>query len=159
MPRRAVGHSLANCLLKSCSWYNSQPRFEPCTREPPRTVIECTKEHNRHNAEFKTVNIFNYTIEYKSSNENANADTFSTLPLSTEVKDDSEMETMYYTEVLEALPVSSANISKALTMYKSSNENANADTFSNKNNNKDERSFCSFRWVFFSNKMKHAWHE
>ncbi|KAK3793006.1 hypothetical protein RRG08_032268 [Elysia crispata] len=56
---------------------------------------------------------FNYTIEYKSSKENANADTFSRLPLSTEVKDDSEMETMYYTEVLEALPVSSANISKA----------------------------------------------
>ena len=56
---------------------------------------------------------FNYTIECKSSKENANADTFSRLPLSTEVKDDSEMETMYYTEVLEVLPVSSANISKA----------------------------------------------
>ena len=81
--------------------------FSPSTGIPAMSAAR----QQRYNAAF--LSDFSYTIEYKSSKENANADTFSGLPLSTEGKDNSEMETMYYTEVLEALPVSSANISKA----------------------------------------------
>ncbi|RUS87372.1 hypothetical protein EGW08_004826 [Elysia chlorotica] len=54
---------------------------------------------------------FDYSIEYRNSKRKA--DSFSRLPLPTTEKDDSDMETMFYTEVLEALPVSSATISKA----------------------------------------------
>ena len=81
--------------------------FSPSTGIPAMSAAR----QQRYNAAF--LSGFNYTIEYKSSKENANADTLSRLPLSTERKDDSEMETMYYKEVLEALPVSSANTSKA----------------------------------------------
>ncbi|RUS88762.1 hypothetical protein EGW08_003479 [Elysia chlorotica] len=56
---------------------------------------------------------FDYRIEYRNSRSNANADSLSRLPLPTTEKDNSDMETMFYTEVLEALPVSSATISKA----------------------------------------------
>ena len=56
---------------------------------------------------------FNYTIEYKSSKNHANADSFSRLPLPSTEKDDSLMETMYYTEILDALPIDSTTVSKS----------------------------------------------
>ena len=58
---------------------------------PPTSIPAMSAARQQRYAAF--LSGFNYTIEYKSSEENANADTFSRLPLSTEVKDDSEMET------------------------------------------------------------------
>lgn len=56
---------------------------------------------------------FNYTIEYRNSKSNANADTLSRLPLSVRSTDDSEMEEMYYNEILTGLPISASDINKA----------------------------------------------
>ena len=59
---------------------------------------------------------FNYTIEFRTSKENANADLLSRLPLPVEERDDSNMEAFFYTEIIDALPISSSDISKISRM-------------------------------------------
>lgn len=56
---------------------------------------------------------FNYSIEYRRSEQNANADSLSRLPLPTTAKDeDSKGDDLFYTVILESSPVNALIIAK-----------------------------------------------